>query len=160
MPQLDTSTWPTQLIWLAITFCALYYIISQVVIPRTGGVIALRKSTVEGDLAAAQKLKAETEAALTAYDAAMAAARNKAQGIAKDNREKVTAEIDGERAKLDAELGAKIEAADKVIATARGKAMTEVEGIAADIAASIVSALTGVNATPAAVKDAIGKAAK
>ena len=42
MPQLDISTWPPQLFWLAVTFFALYFVISRVAIPRTGGVIALR----------------------------------------------------------------------------------------------------------------------
>ena len=54
MPQLDISTWPPQLFWLAVTFIALYFVISRVAIPRTGGVIALRKSTIDGDLASAQ----------------------------------------------------------------------------------------------------------
>ena len=75
MPQLDISTWPPQLFWLAVTFLALYFVISRVVIPRTGGVIALRKSTIDGDLASAQKLKVETEKAVQSYEAALADAR-------------------------------------------------------------------------------------
>ena len=57
MPQLDVTTWPSQLFWLAITFLALYIVISRIAIPRTGGVIEKRKATISGDLAAAQKLK-------------------------------------------------------------------------------------------------------
>ena len=36
MPQLDVNAWPPQLFWLAVTFLVLYFIISKIVIPRTG----------------------------------------------------------------------------------------------------------------------------
>ena len=48
MPQLDVTTWPSQLFWLAITFLALYIVISRIAIPRTGGVIEKRKATISG----------------------------------------------------------------------------------------------------------------
>jgi F-type H+-transporting ATPase subunit b len=160
MPQLDINAWPTQLIWLAITFFALYFIISRLVIPRTGGVIAKRKSTIDGDLAQAQKLKAETDAAIAAYEAALAEARAKATAIATDNRNRLTAEIDGERGKLDAALGIKIADAEKTIAAAKNKALADVKAVAADIATSIVSTLIGGRVTKAAVAEAVAKAAK
>ena len=160
MPQLDYTTWPSQLFCLALCFIALYVIISRIVIPRTGGVIEQRKSTIDSDIASAQKLRADTEAAVAAYDASMAEARSKAQALAKENREKVTAEIDGERAALDAALGAKIEKAEAQVSAAKDKAMADVEQIAGDIATDIVNTLTGVNVAAATVKTAVTKAAK
>jgi F-type H+-transporting ATPase subunit b len=160
MPQLDTSTWPSQLFWLAITFVALYIVISRVAIPRTGGVIEKRKATIDGDLAAAQKAKAESEKAAQAHEASLAEARGKANTIAADNRNTLNAELDGEKAKLDASLAAKIADAEKKIATARGKAMAGVEAMAADIAQSIVGELTGAKVTKADAASAVAKAAK
>lgn len=160
MPQLDTSTWPSQLFWLAVTFIALYIIISRIAIPRTGGVIEKRKSTIEGDLAAAQKLKADTEKALKDYEAALAAARSKASGIAAENRNRINAELDGERAKLDAEMGGKIAEAEKKIAASKAKALADVESVAADLAASIVGELTGAKVAKTDAAAAIAKAAK
>lgn len=160
MPQLDITTWPSQLFWLAVTFIALYIVISRVAIPRTGGVIEKRKSTIDGDLATAQRLKADTEKAVLAYEAALAEARAKANAIAQDNRNRLGAELDAEKAKLDASLGAKIGQAEKAIAAAKAKAMGEVQSMAADIAASIVSELTGAKLTKADAASAVAKAAK
>jgi F-type H+-transporting ATPase subunit b len=160
MPQLDTTTWPPQLIWLAITFLALYLIISRVAIPRTGGVIARRKASIESDLAQAQKFKGETDAAIQAYEAALADARAKAQAIATASRNALSAEIDAERAKLDQVLGAKVEDAEKQIATARNKALADVRNVAAEIATSIVAALIGAKVTKAAATEAVAKAAR
>lgn len=160
MPQLDVATWPSQLFWLAITFIVLYIVISRVAIPRTGGVIEKRKSTIEGDLASAQKLKAETNKAAQDYETALAEARAKANAIAQDNRNKLTAELDAEKAKLDSSLGAKIADAEKTIAATKAKAMADVQSVAADIASSIVSELTGANLASAEVAEAVAKASK
>ncbi len=157
MPQLDISTWPPQLFWLAITFLALYFVMSRVAIPRTGGVIALRKSTIDGDLAAAQKLKTETDNAIKSYEAALAEAKAKAQAINIENRNTLNAEIEAERAKLDAALGAKISAAEKKVAASRDKALGEVADMAADIASQIVQQLTGAKVTKAAASAAVSK---
>jgi len=160
MPQLDPNAWPTQLFWLAVTFFALYFIMSRVAIPRTGGAIEKRKAAINGDLAQAQKLKAETDAAVASYEAALAQARGKAQAIALDNRNKLNAEIDAERAKLDAALGSKIADAEKAIAASKNKALADVREVAADIAADIVSTLIGAKVTKTAVAAAVAKATK
>jgi F-type H+-transporting ATPase subunit b len=157
MPQLDLSTWPPQLFWLAVTFLALYIVISRVAIPRTGGVIALRKSTIDGDLAKAKILKDETENAVRSYEAALAEARAKAHAIAQDNRNRLNAEIEGERAKLDAALGAKIATAEKKVAASRDKALADIADMAAEIAGEIVTQLTGAKVTKAEATAAVSK---
>jgi F-type H+-transporting ATPase subunit b len=159
MPQLDVTTWPPQLFWLAITFLALYYIVSQMVIPKTGGVIERRRLTVENDLAAAQRLKAETDLAVKAYEAALAEARQKANAIAAANRDKLSAEADAERAKLDGTLAEKVAGAEKTILTAKTKALADVQSVAAEIASDIVSRLTGANVSPAEAAAAVARTA-
>jgi len=156
MPQLDMSTWPPQLFWLAVTFLALYFVISRVAIPRTGGVIALRKSTIDGDLAKAKNLKDETENAVRSYESALADAKAKAQAINLENRNKLNAEIEAERAKLDAALGAKIATAEKKVAASRDKALEDISAMAADIASDIVQQLTGSKITKAAARIKLG----
>jgi F-type H+-transporting ATPase subunit b len=160
MPQLDTSAWPAQLVWLAITFLALYFIVSRVAIPRTGGVIEKRKSAIDNDLARAQKLRLETDAAIRAYEAELAEARAKAQAIAMENRNELSAEIDAERTKLDQALGVRIAAAEKQIAAAKAKALAGVKDVAAEVATDIVSTLIGARVTKTAAAEAVAKSAK
>ena len=78
-PPFDSSTFPSQLVSLAICFVALYVIVSRIALPRVGGVIDARHNKIEDDLSDAQKLKDESEAALKAYESELAAARSKAQ---------------------------------------------------------------------------------
>lgn len=158
MPQLDVNAWPPQLFWLAVTFLALYFIISKIVIPRTGGVIAGRKNQIDSDLASAQRFKADTDKAVAEYEKALADARDKAHGIAKDARDALTAEVDKERGKLDGELAEKIAQAEKAIQATRSKALASVSDLATEIAADIVSQLTGTSVTKADAAKAVAKA--
>jgi F-type H+-transporting ATPase subunit b len=160
MPQLDISTWPSQLFWLAVTFAALYFVVSRLIIPRTGGVIEKRKSTIASDLAAAVASKASSEAALKAYEASIAEARSKASAVSLEMRNRMAAETDAARQKLDAELAAKMAAADKSVQAAKAKALEGITGVAEDIATSIVAELLGAKVSKAAIADAVAKSSK
>ena len=160
MPQLDVTAWPPQLFWLAITFVTLYIVISRYVIPRTGGVIEARKSQVASDLAAAQKLKGDTDSAIAAYEASLAEARQKAHAIGQEVREKLGAETDKERSRLDAELAQKIASAEKLIGDAKAKSLADVHQVASDVAGDIAASLTGIKAGVADIAAAVERAAR
>jgi F-type H+-transporting ATPase subunit b len=163
MPQLDTSTWPPQLIWLAIAFLLLFLVMRFVALPRVGGVIESRQKRVSDDLETAQRFRLETEKAIADYEAALAAARAKGNAIAQEERAALNAEADRERAKVEAELNMETAKAEKKIADLKAKAMADVEKVAADIAAEIVAELAGIqtvkpDVSKAAVSKSAGKA--
>jgi F-type H+-transporting ATPase subunit b len=113
------------------------------ILPKIGEGLAARKSRINGDIARAQALKDETEAAVKAYEKSLAEARSKANDIAKETRDTVTHDIDGEIAKVNTALASKISDAEAQIAKARAKALESVESIASDAANDIVKSLTG-----------------
>lgn len=159
-PPLDTAKFPAQLFWLVIFFALLYLLMSKVALPRLSGILERRAAKIEADLARAQALKDETEAAVKAYEKAYADARAKATSIAQDTRARLTAEMDGERAALETTLGEKLAVAEAQIAKSRAAAMKDVDSVAADTAAEIVAQFTGVKLTKTAVAKAIAEAAK
>ena len=160
MPQLDLSTWPPQLVWLAITFIALYFVIARVAIPRTGGAIAMRKSTIDSNLLDAQKMKDKADEAVKAYEARLAEARAKADAIAHENYTALAAELAAGRAKLDVSLIAMISDAEKRVGNAKARALADVQSVAAEIATSIVGELTGASLSQATVAEAVAKVQK
>jgi len=142
-PPFESSTFASQLVSLLIAFVALYLIVSRIALPRVGSVIDARQNAIEGDLAAAQKLKDESDAALKAYESDLAAARSRAQAISNETREKLNAASEAERKTLEDRLSVKLADAEKQIAATRQSAMSNVRGIAADAAGAIVQQLTG-----------------
>jgi F-type H+-transporting ATPase subunit b len=159
-PPFDSSTFPSQLVSLVVFFVALYIIVSRFALPRVGAVIDARQNRIEGDLAEAQKLKDESEAALKAYESELAEARSKAQAINSANREKLNAASEAERKTLEDKLAAKLAESEKAIAATRAAAMSNVRGIAADAATAIVQRLTGSTPDGKAVEAAVDASLK
>ena len=159
-PPFDSSTFASQLVSLLIAFVALYLIASKIALPRVGSVLDARANAIEGDLAAAQKLKDESDAALKAYEAELAAARSRAQAISTETREKLNAASEAERKTLEARLSVKLAEAEKTIAATREAAMRNVRGIAAEAAAAIVRQLTGMLPDGKAVDSAVDASLK
>lgn len=155
MPQLDISTWPPQIFWLAVTFIALYWVVSRIVVPRTGGAIEHRRGTIESNLNDAQTMKGKADAAVKAYEARLAEARASAGAVAKDNQAKLESELGAERAKLNSSIQTMLADADRRVGDAKAKAMAEAKTVASDIAASIVNELTGAKPADKAVADAV-----
>ncbi len=159
-PPFNKETFASQLVWLAITFVILYLLISRVAIPRIGGILAARTQRIEGDFAAAQRMKEESEAALAAYEKSLAEARNRAQAIGAEIRDRLHAEGEERRKALEAKLNTELAEAEKQIATTKSAAMTNVRTIAVDAAAAIVQRLIGKAPPPAAVTSAVDEALK
>ena len=160
MPQLDFSTFAPQLVWLAITFAVLYFIIAKFALPRIGGTIEQRSDKIANDLDRAQSLKDDVDKAIASYEQALAEAKSKAHAIAQETREKLGAEIEAERQRVDGLIADKVAEAEAKIAKAKTRAMGNVSKIAADLAGEIVADLTGTKASAAAVSKAVDSATK
>jgi F-type H+-transporting ATPase subunit b len=159
-PPFQKETFASQLVSLLIAFVALYLIVSRVALPKVGKTIDDRQAKIEGDLAEAQKLKDESDAALKAYEADLTAARSRAQAIGNETRDKLNAASEAERKSLEGKLSVKLADAEKTIAATREAAMSNVRGIAADAASAIVQRLTGVVPDGKAVTSAVDASLK
>jgi F-type H+-transporting ATPase subunit b len=112
-------------------------------LPRIAAIFAERSKRIADDLAAAQRFKEQSEAAATAYQKALAEARNRAQTIATETRGRQAAEAETANKRLEEQLNEKLAAADRSIAATRAAAMSNVGSIAAETAAAIVERLIG-----------------
>ena len=158
-PPFDKETFASQLVWLVITFVALYLLMSKIALPRVGGILENRRGKVAADLVEAQRLKQQSEDAIAAYEKALAEARANAQAIASKTRDKLMADADARRKTLEAKLNERLAEAEKSIDATRKAAMANVKGIAVETASAIVERLIGAkpqdNAVDAAVTEAL-----
>jgi F-type H+-transporting ATPase subunit b len=158
-PPLDPTTLSPQLVWLAITFVALYFLLKKIAIPRIGGVIEERQNRIQRDIDAAEKLKDEVDAAMKAYEKSLADARGNATAIARSNHEKLVAETDRERAAVEAATAKKLADAEARIAATKEKALASVGEIASEIAGPVIKQLTGKDVSADEVKRALNPGA-
>jgi len=154
MPQLDFSTWPNQIFWLAVSLVAIYLILTRVALPRIGAVLAERRGTIINDLGAAEELKARAVEAEKAYQNALASARTEAAKIVAKARADIQADLDAAIARADADINERTAVSEARINEIRAGAVESVSEVARATAAEIVAALGG-KATAAAVKSAV-----
>ncbi|MEO0791846.1 MAG: F0F1 ATP synthase subunit B [Pseudomonadota bacterium] len=143
LPQLDPSSYPSQLFWLAITYGLLYLALSRFILPRIGRALDKRRERIQKDIDQAQQLKSQTDEAIATYEKRLGDARGKASAMAKETRDKLAAETDAERSSVEQQVAAKVAEAEQRIATMKASALSEVTTISRDTAGDIVSKLVG-----------------
>src|SRR5436190_2788998 len=159
-PPFQKETFASQLVWFVVAFVALYLLIARVAIPQIGGIIAARAGRVADDLAEANKLREQSDAALKAYEKSLADARGRAQALANETREKLNKQADAQRKKLEAELNVRLAKAEESIAATKQAAMANVQGIAVEAAAAIVQRLIGTAPGAGAAEAAVAQVLK
>ena len=142
-PPFDSSHFGSQLLWLAITFGLLYYLMSKIALPRIASILEERNDRIADDIAEAEKLKQETDEAFAAYEQALAEAKQNAHGIAEKAREKAKAEIEVSRSGIESDLEAKMTEAEARISKMKAGALAEVDTIARDTVGVLVQTLIG-----------------
>ena len=160
MPQLDAASYWPQLVWLAITFAALYLLMAKLALPRIADVLEERSKRREDDLARAEELQGAAQAAAEAYDLALGRARGEAnaQLVRSAEAAKVSAEaaIDA----LDQRLAGEIESAEATIAASRDAALTEAATIAGEAARLAAEKIAGIEVDAGAAAAAALAASK
>jgi len=126
-----------------------------VALPRVAAILEERGRRVSEDLDQAAKLKGQTDAAIEAYEKALADAKSRAQAIAAETRDKLALETDTRRKALEADVNTKLAAAEQQIVDGKAKAMLNVRGIAVEAAEAIVQRLAGRAASKDEVEAAV-----
>ncbi len=160
MPQLGVNTFLPQVVWLVITFTALFLLMWRVAVPRIADVLEARQNRIEDNLVKAQESKKEAEQTLAAYEQAMAEARAEANTHIAEAAATMSAHAAEREAKLALDLSARITAAEDEIAKAVDDAMDNIRAAAIEVAAAALERLTGEAPGEKAVAKAVDRALK
>lgn len=155
MPQLQFWHFLPQFFWLAVCFITLYLVMAFVALPRIGSVLAQRKEKVESDLDAAERAKAEADAALEAYEASLVGARDAAHKAVGEAAQAAAKAAEARNHELDGEIARQIEEAGRAIAASKAEAMDNLSGMAAEAARAATSKLVGVDVGEADARKAV-----
>ena len=157
MPQISQilETYASQFFWLLIIFGLIYFVIGKGVLPKIDATVDARDAKIAGDLAAAEKARAEAEGMEGAWQAELAQTRNAAQAEAQKAKASAQRDAENRLSKADAEIAAKAADAEAAIAKARASALAGIDAVAAEAAQDIVAKVSGVNVTPAQATAAV-----
>lgn len=139
MPQLDLTTFSNQIFWLVVALVVMYYVMSRVALPRVAAVLADRRSTITGDIAAAEEFKLRAQEAEAAYTAALAEARSEANRIVEAAKAQMQEALNEQIARADAQISAKAQESEGRIREIRDNAMAMVSEVSKDVTGEILS---------------------
>jgi F-type H+-transporting ATPase subunit b len=159
-PPFNSQTFASQLVWLALFFVLLYVLMAKWALPQVARVIENRQKRIAEDIAEAERLKQQSDAAVAEYEKALADAHGRAQAIATETREKAAADAEAARKKVEDELNVKLAEAEKSIAATKQAAMANVRAVAEDAAGAIVERLIGQAPSEKAVTAAVADVLK
>ncbi len=160
MPQLDFSNPLTiaQVVWMAIIFGALYYILARYTLPQVADVVEGRASRIAADLDSAHAARAQSNAAIAEVNEASRRANAEAQAAIANAIAQAKAEALEQSRAADERLGQQLAQAEHRIADARRAAMGALREVARDTAGALVTRLTGHTPDPSAIEGAVGAA--
>lgn len=137
MPQFDSSTYVSQVFWLAIAVVVLFFLLSRLVIPRVSDIVATRQQVIEGDLARAEELQKRAEALQSQIAERQAEAQVRAQEIRAEGLARTQEIIAAETARAEVRITELTKAGEERIRDIRRAAIADVEAVAREVAGAI-----------------------
>ena len=152
LPQLDISTWPSQLFWLVVTFLIGYILISSLVVPSVSSVLENRLTKISNDLETAKKAQDNAKKVYSSYEASLSEARSQGAVAASKALEEAKAETASRDAAANKKLVASAKKAEERLSEMREEALSSLEDLATETSQKIIAELTPVKVTKAVVK--------
>ncbi|MBY0501822.1 MAG: hypothetical protein K2P93_07470 [Alphaproteobacteria bacterium] len=148
MPQLDISTFPSQLFWLMVCFLALYFILSFVAVPKISHVLEARQDALESKINKASTYREQAEGLLAEYESTLAQARVDAQQRYKLAITSASAQIASQQKDLLDKLNNKLHIAEQELYRTRIEVGAQMHAVAIEVAIGILKKLTGRTYSP------------
>ncbi len=149
LPQLDISTWPSQLFWLVVLFTAGYILMAKFVTPRISSVLEERRAKLDEDLGKARSASEDAARIRAEYEADLDAARIAAAETTKQAAAEAIKQAEASDAKIAKTLAEKVAKAEVKLAKARSEAMANLNNVAAEAALAAVAQLANIQTTAA-----------
>ncbi len=155
MPQFDASTFPSQLFWLTVFLVAFFFAMRNIALPRIAEALDARRHKIDGDLEKANRHREEAEAAMAAYEKALADAAAEAQAIHRQTADEIAARAAERRAELAARIADETREAEAGIAAAKEPALANLEAMAAEVVQETTAKLAGIKVSKSDAESAV-----
>lgn len=160
MPQLSQLglVYQSQWFWLLLVLGVIYFFVGRGIVPKVEATVDQRDAMIAADLAEAERLRAEADAAEEAWRAKVNASHAEAQGLIRAAKDRSQGHAEQRVAAADQRLAAKAEDAATSLEAARKSALVEIEGMAIEATQAIVAKLTGASVDEDAARAAVAGA--
>lgn len=141
MPQLDPSSYVSQIFWLLVCFCSLWGLLSVFVIPKIADIIEQRKRKIDEYVQKADALNLQAKTSLEKYHDTLAEAEKTSQQEVTKGKQELKEYLQKAESDLTKNLNKKIADNEFALATEKRETLQQIEFIAQDLAYEIVKKL-------------------
>lgn len=152
MPQLDISTYLSQIFWLLLSFFSLWFMLSWFIIPRIEDIMEQRRRKIDGYIKKAEKINKQALQSLDKYEKALKKAKDQANERILQNKEDLAKLISGKHAEIEDILNRKIADNEYLITKQRQETLNTVENVSEQLANNILVKFGIKNENKAAAK--------
>jgi len=143
MPQLNPEFWISQILWLILTFGALYIVLSKVILPKISDNLESRRSQILENIEIAEKQREESEEKVKEFEKIILNSKLEAKNLFNEARQKVLEDVDKKRSELEKSIEAEIVSAEKEIQSLNSNSLENIKKIATDTSGDLISQLIG-----------------
>ena len=138
MPQLEITTYPSQIFWLVVSFVILYLIMSRFIIPKISSVIKSRESEIKNNIHISEQMYKDTEIINNEYEETKKNIENEARGIINHLKETTSKKINNSTELLKKRLEQKLEKNEQEIINNKKKVLKEIKKISLNLSEEII----------------------
>ena len=138
MPQLEITTYPSQIFWLVVSFLTLYLIMSRIIIPKISSVIKNRESQIKNNIHISEQLYKDTEIINDELEKVRKDTETEAKEIINNLKETTNKKISENYELLKKKLEKKLEKDEQKILLIKKKALKEINKISLNLSEEII----------------------
>jgi len=160
LPQFDTATYPSQLFWLAASMVVFFFIMRNTALPKIEEALETRRRKIDDDLDKAAAHREEAEAAMAAYEKALADAAEEAKAIHRRTAQEIAEVGAARRGELAAKVAEATKAAEARITAAKEPALANLQDVAVEVVQEVAAKLAGLKVSATDAKSAVSETLK
>ena len=138
MPQLDPSSYISQIFWLTVTFLSLWFLMSVFIIPKIKNVIDEREQKIAEYIEKAERINKQANDALKRYETAIAEAKEKTSLQMAESRTTFEKMLKEKQDEADRVFASQISQNEQILKQEREETLKLTEEISAQIAQTIL----------------------
>jgi F-type H+-transporting ATPase subunit b len=160
LPQFNTATYPSQLFWLAVSMVVFFFIMRNTALPKIEEALEARRRKIDDDLDKAAAYREEAEAAMAAYEKALADAAEEAKAIHRRTAQEIAEVASARRGELAAKVAESTKAAEARIVAAKEPALANLQDVAVEVVQDVAAKLAGLKVSAGDAKAAVSATLK
>ena len=160
LPQFDSSKFASQLFWLTVFLVVFFIVMRNNALPKIEEALETRSRKIDDDLDKASAHREEAEAAMAAYEKALAMPPNRPRQSTGKCAQEIADSAAARRTALAAKLAEDTKAAEARITAAKEPALANLQDVAIEVVQEVGAKLAGLKVSGADAKAAVAASLK